>query len=393
MANILSIIPDIQCPGGLQKIALLKAQYFIGNGHEVTVIDDEKPILDNLRYINNLPNFENLESFEPTFQNLSAFNEIIKSRHIDLIIYEGFYENVNKFLQRWKQDHKTPIISIYHSTPDLSVIQHKDEIRDKGWKRFIKQTFFPVYRVYTKWRTGKFLSLPVTFSDRVVLLSPKFIPLYQKLTHSNYTPVAIGNFFVPDSTTSTIQRRKRIVYLGRIEESVKRLTRAIHIWERLAPDFPDWEFILVGEGSSKGSYLAMIDERKIPRISFKRYTAYPQRELAEASIFIMVSDHEGFSLGNVEAMGEGCIPVVYNSFLSVSDIIDNGINGYLIPPFEEDKFVEAMSSLMSSSEKREKMSFEAKKKSLAFLPANIMAQWEKLIDEVINNKHPQNKQA
>ena len=393
MANILSIIPDIQCPGGLQKIALLKAQYFIGNGHKVTVIDDEKPILENLRYIDNLPDFENLESFEPTVQNLSTFNEIIKSRQIDLIIYEGFYENVNKFLHHWKQDHKTPIISIYHNTPDISVIRNKDEILDKGWKRFIKQAFFSVYREYTKWRTGKFLSLPITFSDRVVLLSPKFISLYQELTHSDYIPVTIGNFFVPDSTTSKIQRRKRIVYLGRIEENVKRLTRAICIWERLAPNFPDWEFNLIGEGTSKESYLAMIDELKIPRISFKGYTAYPQRELAEASISIMVSDHEGFSLSNVEAMGEGCIPVLYNSFLSASDIIDNGINGYLIPPFEEDKFVEAMSSLMSSSEKREKMSLEARKKSFAFLPENIMVQWEKLIDEVVNKKHTQNKQS
>lgn len=53
----------------------------------------------------------------------------------------------------------------------------------------------------------------------------------------------------------------------------------------------------------------------------------------ESEILVMTSIFEGFGLVLTEAMSRGCIPIAFDSFKSVHDIVDSGRNGMLIKPF------------------------------------------------------------
>jgi len=46
---------------------------------------------------------------------------------------------------------------------------------------------------------------------------------------------------------------------------------------------------------------------------------------------MMTSRFEGWPMVLMEAMQMGVVPVVYNSFESLSDIVVDGENGYIIP--------------------------------------------------------------
>ena len=48
---------------------------------------------------------------------------------------------------------------------------------------------------------------------------------------------------------------------------------------------------------------------------------------------LMTSNFEGWPLTLIEAMQFGCIPIAFDSFESLNDIITDGFNGYTIPSF------------------------------------------------------------
>lgn len=64
----------------------------------------------------------------------------------------------------------------------------------------------------------------------------------------------------------------------------------------------------------------------------------------------MTSTFEGFGLVLVESMLFGCIPILFNSFASASDIINSGKNGFLIPPFHVKEYTNKLLNLMESPE-------------------------------------------
>ncbi|WP_022880860.1 glycosyltransferase [Gryllotalpicola ginsengisoli] len=66
-------------------------------------------------------------------------------------------------------------------------------------------------------------------------------------------------------------------------------------------------------------------------VSFAGHVPDARRRLAEASMLLLTSRSEGFGLVLLEAMAEGCIPIAYDIPYGPADIIDDGVNGYLVP--------------------------------------------------------------
>lgn len=81
---------------------------------------------------------------------------------------------------------------------------------------------------------------------------------------------------------------------------------------------------------------------------------------------MLTSNIEGFGMTLTEAMQEGCVPLAFNTYSAVNDIIDNGINGFVIDKGEEDVYAEKIKYLIDNDEIRIKMSYEALKSSENF---------------------------
>lgn len=65
----------------------------------------------------------------------------------------------------------------------------------------------------------------------------------------------------------------------------------------------------------------------------------------------MTSAFEGFPMTLVEAEQFGCVPIVMDSFSSLSSIITDGKNERIIANHDEDGFLSAMEELMANPEK------------------------------------------
>ena len=89
----------------------------------------------------------------------------------------------------------------------------------------------------------------------------------------------------------------------------------------------------------------------------------------------------------LEAMQEECVPVVFDSFESASDLVITGETGCLVPSFDLDKYADALVDLMSNDEKLKVMGAKARKHVMDnFSEEKIMGQWDRLIEEVCD-KH------
>lgn len=105
----------------------------------------------------------------------------------------------------------------------------------------------------------------------------------------------------------------------------------------------------------------------------------------------MTSNYEGFGMVLTEAMAFGCVPLAFDSFPSLRDIVDEGRDGFIIPPFDIDTYAEQCAFLMENENIRSVMAAAAGKKSGKFQIEGIVDRWEALFSELASPSLGQNQ--
>ena len=131
--------------------------------------------------------------------------------------------------------------------------------------------------------------------------------------------------------------------------------------------------VIVGDGPIRQELEQK--SQKMERIIFAGYQE-PEPFYRDASILCLTSDFEGWGMVLTEAMTFGAIPVVFNSFAAVTDIIEDGRTGMLVPPFSCKRFARKLAVLMRDEELRAEMSKTCRKFVQRFDIQNIAEQWE-----------------
>ena len=74
--------------------------------------------------------------------------------------------------------------------------------------------------------------------------------------------------------------------------------------------------------------------------------------------------------------------VAYACKCGPRDIIDDGINGFLIDEDDKNGFAEKLQRLITNTDERKSFGIKAKEKSLCYSVDVIMKQWEKLFNHL-----------
>ena len=83
-----------------------------------------------------------------------------------------------------------------------------------------------------------------------------------------------------------------------------------------------------------------------------------------------------------EGMSFGCVPFTFNNYGAAFDIVDDNVNGCLIPAYDLNSYALRLSELMDNPTKRKEFSNEAMKKSQLFSISSVVDRWESLFREV-----------
>ena len=122
----------------------------------------------------------------------------------------------------------------------------------------------------------------------------------------------------------------------------------------------------------------------VKKLSLKKVTIHgwqnPEPFLLRSSILMMTSEYEGLPLSILEAQSNGCVPIAFDSFASLKDIIKPFESGVVVEKFgDTDDYTKKLKDLMYDSTYREELSCKASETSYKFSPQIIAEKWLKIL--------------
>lgn len=137
-----------------------------------------------------------------------------------------------------------------------------------------------------------------------------------------------------------------------------------------------WKLFIVGDGPNlkkcKDIALTVSNGQNI-HFEGKQKDVWKYYE--QSSIFAFTSTSEGFPNALGEAMAAGCAVIAYDCVAGPSDLIDDGVNGFLIPLGDERLYVEKLQQLMDDEDLRLKFGMNARIKMKQFEANRIAKQY------------------
>ena len=120
-----------------------------------------------------------------------------------------------------------------------------------------------------------------------------------------------------------------IAFIGRLVP-IKRPDRFLEVVKVLSKNRTDCEFYMYGEGELRESIKARISREDLP-VKLMPFEKNIFQILKNVDLLVMTSDNEGTPLTVMEASYAG-VPCFGTNVGSMGDIVENGINGYLVNP-------------------------------------------------------------
>lgn len=151
------------------------------------------------------------------------------------------------------------------------------------------------------------------------------------------------------------QPGKRLLYVGRIA-AAKGLPILLESLVILKKQHPEILLTVVGDGSDRKDLEAMtVDLGLNQNVDFVGYKS--QTEVREyfqkTDVFVMSSFAEGIPVVLMEAMAAG-VPVVATQIAGISELVEDNINGYLVPPGDSHLLTIRIEELLKNCELRAK---------------------------------------
>ena len=120
-----------------------------------------------------------------------------------------------------------------------------------------------------------------------------------------------------------------------------------------------------------------VEVNKIQNIIFEGRVV-PDTYYDRAKIICVTSVHESFSLVTIEAKHHGVVPIVQDSFPMAKEIVNDGVDGLLVLPFNRKDFVDKLDYLMSNEKLVKDYSRQAIENSQQYQVQRISSLWEGL---------------
>jgi glycosyltransferase involved in cell wall biosynthesis len=149
---------------------------------------------------------------------------------------------------------------------------------------------------------------------------------------------------------------------------------------------PEAHFIFAGDGTHQAALEAEVASMGFKgKFHFLGLRADTQRLLAESDVFVLPSLAEGFSLALIEALNAG-LPVIATEVGGAPEVIEDGVNGFLVPPANPSLLAEYVTRVLSlQTQEIERLRTAAQNSSLAFSSASMasktVAVYQKAIAE------------
>lgn len=378
--------------GGQEVVTATLADTFIKKGHQVVIASFKQPNDMMVKRTNPSVRFYTIGDFKYSKENVDVVRRILLENHINVVINQWGLPYVPcKVLNKAKEGLNVKTIAIYHNSPDTNARIKDVEIALSETHNPLKKAMLYAKMFAFKQITSRSMKYVYQHTDLYMVLSPSFVKKFKEftgITHPDHLQVLTNPVTIDSSSYhySFSQKQKEIIFMGRIDYNQKRVYRVIDTWAKLEEKFPDWKFTIVGDGVERKNIEKQVTAYDLKRVEFEGFQQ-PKPYYERASILILTSEYEGFPLVLAECMSFGVIPAVYNSYSAVSDIIDNGKDGIVIPyhkdGYKANEAADMLAAIMKDEDKREHMALAAIEKSKEYSVEKIYGEWEKVFNSLL----------
>lgn len=189
-----------------------------------------------------------------------------------------------------------------------------------------------------------------------------------------YNPLTIKTDKHSDCTN------KKVIAVGRLHKQ-KGFDYLIEAWALIHPHHPDWTLDIYGEGGLRRSLQAQIDGNGLTDvISLKGKTDDIVSKYLDSSIFVLSSRDEAFGLVVTEAEACGLPIVTFDCPSAPAELVEDGINGYVVKMGDVQGLATRVMSLMADEELRKRMGGESVRVVELFDADVIAGEWKRLYE-------------
>lgn len=344
--------------GGAERVVSLLANEMVGRGDQVEIIC----LKFNDIYYQTDPRVKVTLAMQQTKNRLTELfwlRKYIKKQNPDVVI--PFTEGVYCFT----------ILSLLGTGIPIIASERLDPAAMSPTRKFLKRQLLP----YADWLVVQTQSIKDYFPKKI-----------QKKTSIIYNPVVTDVFREIDNGQLKIENEgklNRIISVGRLYPQ-KNQEMMIRAFAKVADKFPDWQLVIFGEGPLRAELEFLVSSFKLQdRVLLPGRTEHVIEELRKSKIFCMSSDYEGMSNSMIEAVCVG-LPIATTDVSGVKELVENGVNGVIIPCGDVDKLSTTFSDLMNSGRLLEEYSRNSYAKRKLFRIDFIVKQWEQQIQQIIS---------
>ena len=364
--------------GGMERVLANKANYLVQRGYEVTIITTDQ------------------KGRKPYFALDSRIQQIDLGLNYTDDLKFNVYTKIFRYLEKQKA-HKRKLKEFLMDLKCdivISLFDHDATILPKikdGSKKILEIHFFRFKRLQYQ-RKGLLGFSDKIRSQRDLKLArkyDKFVVLTEEdksywVNVPNILVIANANSFVPERQASLTN--KQVMAVGRYDAQ-KNFSDLIKAWKIVAKQAPDWTLKIYGHGPQQQLLIKQITELEL-KDSIVLHPPVSDIETAylNSSILAMTSRYEGLPMALLEAQACGLPMVSYACKCGPSDIIQDGINGFLLTENDIDGMAKKLLLLIQDIELRVTLGSNAFRLSQNFSEDKVMSKWINLFNDVLKSK-------
>lgn len=317
-------------------------------------------------------------------QCIISYRKYLTENKIDVVInqdalYVDFYNNVGDLpIKVISVIHNNPLMNYNHLLNDLLTLRNNSLL--ERMKRIVRCLLYLRVKKQLKEYIDKRFGNIILSSDKILMLSPYYVQSLKNFgisVENKFDYVYNPNSF--PLQTSLFKKKKEIIYVGRLDNRSKKVGRLIKVWSKVGKKYPDWNLTIVGDGPDRNQLEVLKKKYQVGNLTFEGFQS-PIEYYKRASIICMTSSFEGFPMVLVEAMQFGCVPIAFDSFEAIHDVIIPEKTGELVKPFKIKDYINKLSNLIDDDTKRTTMSDAASMYVARFDVKTIADRWEYILE-------------
>ncbi|MBR3064636.1 MAG: glycosyltransferase family 4 protein [Bacteroidales bacterium] len=375
--RIVYLTPTLSSAAGMERVLHNKVCYLARKGtYDLTVITSDQrdtPLFykfpNNVRIVDLGINYADSYTLPPLKRALALRKK--KNMHRKALML---------FL---KENPADILVTLYPSDATFAPMIHdgSKKILEFHSNRFFRlnQGYHGLHKVIAKFRTWQDYITARQF-DRLVVLTKEGAEQWGHFPHLAVIPNSVTH--IPDNLSRKTNSRQ-VIAVGRLIYE-KGFDRLLYAWAQLPLSIRrEWTLHIYGQGPLENDLQSLILQLGIQEsASICPPTSHIFQEYANSAFLVMSSRSEGFGMVMIEALSCGTPVISYDFKCGPKEIIQDKVNGLLVPDGDVSQLSEAMELLITNPQMRDALAKNAKTVYSSYSEETVMSQWEALFKDL-----------